>query len=727
MTDEEQISVICPHCRTEYRVPPEVAGKMVTCKRCEKTFTASGNDDSQPPAPYLGLLAVKYKLITKDQLAEVLSAQSEPSSETNRASLETVLIDRGLLTQSQIETLKLTDQLGKVSQMSRKFGALAVEKSMMTEEVLKTAFEKQAILFKKAKIVRHIKDILLEEGHLSKTDHDLLLKEINGPSPDQTESAETGFGDKTASVTEASRSYELIISDDQMSASLRAKKDSPETISPAAVRRMLKAEGVIHGIVEDPELESLLSSMKDSDSPVGAVIVARGTPPGEGKNAVIQYHFSKDQKVGTLGIHGEIDFKNKGEVPYVHQGDLLVEKTPAVPGSPGLDVFGNELKPPPPADVKLLFGSGVTLSEDRLKLFAKAEGQPKLSLGGRLSVVSELVISGDVDLKTGHIDFEGDVKITGTIQSGFNVKGSNVTAKEIMSAQVIASGDVTTTGGIIGAVVKTQGNIKAKYIKNATLSTFGDIIVKKEITDSDINTSGACLLERGKILASEISAKQGIEAVDIGTDVSSPCKLTVGVDDHIEAETEGLREAIKRRKERLTKMNEQMASLDMEQQKIHKQIAELAQVQDRSLVKQRTFKQKLEELSEEDSEKRPEFEKAIDSLTKHARDAEESLVSFFDKQDILSLQTDKLQHEAEQVNDDIYELKHELDAILHWAKSQKKAATIKVSGSVVQGTFISGPHTRTIVKETCRRVTIREVKNTNPDSAVEYEIKIQSI
>jgi len=384
------------------------------------------------------------------------------------------------------------------------------------------------------------------------------------------------------------------------------------------------------------------------------------------------------------------------------------------------------LKPPPPSDVKLLFGSGVEPSEDRLKLYAKSDGQPKFSLGGRLSVVSDLVINGDVDLKSGHIDFEGDVKITGTIQSGFNVKGTNVEAKEIMGAQITASGDITTTGGIIGAVIKAQGSIKAKYIKHATISTFGDIIVQKEITDSDINTSGACLLDRGKILSSEISAKQGIEAVDIGTDLSSPCRLTVGVDDHIEAEMEGLQNAIKRREDRLTKMNGQITALDSKHQKIHEEIADLAQLQDRSLVNQRTLKQRLEDLPEEVSEKRPELESGIAALGQQAQDAEVSLGNLFDKQDKLTHQTEEVQHEAEQVKEDIYELKNELDAIHHWAKSQKKAAVIKVSGEVVQGTFISGPHTRTVVKDTARHVTIREVRNTDLDSAVEWEIKLQS-
>jgi uncharacterized protein (DUF342 family) len=331
-----------------------------------------------------------------------------------------------------------------------------------------------------------------------------------------------------------------------------------------------------------------------------------------------------------------------------------------------------------------------------------------------------------VDLKSGHIDFEGDVKITGTIQSGFNVKAANVEAKEIMAAQVTASGDVVTTGGVIGASIKAQGQIKAKYIKQSNLSTFGDILVQKEITDSDIYTSGACRVERGKILASEISAKQGIIAADIGTELSSPSRLIVGVDDHIEAETEGIQNAISRRQNRLEKIETNIAAIDTEQQDIHKKIAEMAQVQDRALVQQRDLKKGLDELSGEDSEKRQELEKAIESLGKQAQDAENSLGDFFEKQDDLALKTEKLQQETEQVNEDIYELKYELDAIRHWAKSQKKAATIKVSGAIVQGTFIGGPHTRTTLKENARHVTIREVKNTDPDSAVEYEIKLQS-
>ncbi len=721
MSEEKQIIIVCPKCGTEYRVSSKIAQKKVVCKRCKETFTAGRRNSFQNRPSHLGELAVKYNLITVQQLAEVLSEVKAGSG----VSLESMFLEKKLLTLPQIETLKLTDRFWKTNYTSRRLGAMAVEKGMITEKDFHAALEKQAGLFKEAKKIRHVQDILFKDGILSEADKNTLVAAMNESDmgPAKEKESETAAAEEATTTDEINRFYALVISEDKMSASLRLKTEQAPSIYPDTVRTFLKSNGILHGIIEDDELIARLSSPPDPGTPV---LVAKGAPPEPGMDAKIKYHFTTDKKVGTMGAQGHIDFKDKGDVPFVRQGDLLLEKIPAIPGQPGIDVRGDVLTPATPVDVKLLFGSGVELSEDKLKVYAKTDGQPKLTLGGRLSVVSDLVINGDVDLKTGHIDFEGDIKITGTIQSGFNVKGANISAKEIMSAKVVASGNITTTGGIIGATIKAQGDVKAKYIKDTTLSTFGDVIVQKEVIDSYINTSGSCSLVRGKILSSEISAKQGIEVADIGSDLSSPCRLTVGVDDHIEAELEGLENAMGRRRERLEKMQEGMEALEEQQQWIHKKIADLAQIQDRSLVEQRSLKKELDDLPPDDKEKRQQLEGEIAALGTRAHEAENTLGELFDQQDSVTQKVEEIQAQSEQVQDDILELEHESEAIRHWATSQKKAATIKVGGSAAQGTVIAGPHTRSVLKDTCRHITIREVKNTDPDSAVEYEIKIHS-
>lgn len=719
MPEEKQFAIVCPGCNTEYRVPHEIAGKRVTCKRCKEIFTAARKDSFLDPSHRLGELAVKFNLITREQLAETLSGIQN----SDGISLESALLQKKLLTMPQIEALKLTDLFRKANQTSRRLGALAIEKGMITEADLKTALEKQATLFKETRTIHHVQDILVKDGLLSENDKNALIAATGNKDSEPSEKMGVALEEEKASMEEVNQFFALTVSEDRMSASLRPKAEKAPPVSVAAVSAFLKSNGILHGILEENELASLLASPPAPDT---SIVVARGTPPEAGVDASIQYHFNTNQKVGTLGSQGYIDFKDKGDVPFVRKGGLLLSKIPPIPGKPGIDVRGNVIPPAVPADVKILIGEGAQLSENKLKVFAKTDGQPKISLGGRLSVVSDLVINGDVDLKTGHVDFEGNVKVTGTIQSGFHVKGANISAKEIMSAQIVTSGSVTTTGGIIGAAIKAQGDVKAKYIKHTTLSTFGDVVVQKEIMDSNINTSGSCLLTRGKILSSEISAKQGIEAADIGTDLSSPCRLTVGVDDHVEAELEGIENAAGRREERLKNMQREIEALEKEQQAVHNKIADLAQVQDRSLVQQRPLKKELEALSPEGEEKRRELEARIAALDVRIRDAESTLGELFDQQDKLTQKVDELQLQAEQVQDDVLELRHESEAIRHWAKSQKKAAVIKVTGSVVQGTVISGPHARTVLKETCRHVTLREVKNTDPDSAVEWEIKIHS-
>ena len=667
MTEEKQFIIVCPRCRTEYRVNSEITGKKVACKRCQETFIAVHKNSPLSSPPRLGELAVKYNLITSAQLADAISAQHGEASDSARKSIEAVLLEKGLLTEAQIETLKLTDLFRKANQMSRRLGALAVEKRMITETDLRAALEKQAALFKETKTIRFVKDILFEEGLLTAADQDELVSAMSGEPPAPAKPAQTIPEEEAASTSEVKRFYDLVASEDRMSAVLQPKTAQAPVLPSVAMRLLLKENGITHGIIEDDEFKSILSAKKDPTVPI---LIARGTPPKPGVNASVTYHFDTNQKIGTLGAQGAIDFKNKGEVPFVRQGDLLVEKTPAQPGVPGFDIFGKVLSAPPVSDTKLLVGAGAELSEDKLKIYAKAAGQPKISFGGRIAVMSELVVRGDVDLKSGHIDFEGNVKVTGTIQNGFHVKCANLEAKEIMGAKITATGTVSTTGGIIGADIKAQGDVKAKYIKHATLSTFGDVIVQKEITDSSINTSGACRITRGKILSSEISAKQGVEAVDIGTDLSAPCRLTVGVDDHIEAEMARIREAVDRRRSRLETTNREINSLDTRQQEIHRIIAETAQVQDRALVKQRSLKQQLDTLSfPDDEEKRKDLNVEIAALGEKAKEAEKSLGALFDQQDELTQQTDGLQNQAEQIQDDILELNNELESIRQWANT----------------------------------------------------------
>ena len=61
-----------------------------------------------------------------------------------------------------------------------------------------------------------------------------------------------------------------------------------------------------------------------------------------------------------------------------------------------------------------------------------------------------------------------------------------------------------------------------QFINNSKLLCLGDVIIEKEIVDSDIECSGKCVVANGKLISSRITAKMGVQAKNIGTDMSEP-------------------------------------------------------------------------------------------------------------------------------------------------------------------------------------------------------------
>ena len=749
MAEEERKKISCPHCGTTYQVPTILIGKTVVCKKCNESFIASESSPPNTPSQ-LGNLAVKYKLITPEQLTHALSIQAETEASGQPYPLENILLDKKMLSPQHLQLLHLTIDFMKACQVAKEFGKFAVEKGIVSQEQVQTALQKQAALFKEKKTIKYMKDLLVEDGAISKEDRDALVLELeatnkdagtpseqNDASPvkalddtdDQaqgTPAEETEQDDSLLieAIKEIKPHCDISVSEDRMTAVLSLKKTFPGA-SPETIHGLMANHNISFGIIDDAAIAAYLGADPLPEAPLE---IAKGTAPETGTDGTLAYHFATNQKIGSIGAQGKIDFKDKGEVPYVHKGDLLVEKIPPQEGAPGKDVYGEPIPPDKPGDVKIRFGSGVELSEDALKAHAKADGQPKLSFGGRVSVMSDLEINGDVDLKSGHVDFEGNVKVTGTVQSGFRVKCAALTAKEIMSAEVFASGDVTTTGGIIGATIQAQGDVKAKYIKNANITTYGDIIVEKEVTDAKITASGTCRVTRGKILTAEISAKQGVEAIDIGTDVSSPCRLTVGVDEHIETEIARIESNLDPLIKKRSRFQKAIDKMDEEQHVVHQKIAEMAQVQDRSLVEQRSLQGKLDELAlPADSEDRKKLEGAIKALGEKAVNADASLGELFDKQDKLTADTETAQDQISQLEEQIDELNHEREAITAWAKTQKAVPIVKVSGSLYQGTMIKTPRVKTVIKDTCRHAAIREVRLSDENAQNEWELKVQPL
>ncbi|MCG8640714.1 MAG: FapA family protein [Desulfobacterales bacterium] len=517
----------------------------------------------------------------------------------------------------------------------------------------------------------------------------------------------------------------LIISTDHATAYLeRKKKFSSEIVNLESVLVYLDQHQIIYGIVEKDEIIRWLNNDHNDE---GRILIAQGKRPAPSKDGSIEYFFKTDYtNPGRIQADGSIDFKDRGEVPYVEEGSLLARKTPPVEGFSGVDVFGNEILIKEPVDPSFAPGAGTRPSDDRLSVFADRNGQPYLDAMGTITVNQEFVIRGDVDYKTGNIDFDGNILVSGTIKEGFKVKGINLTANEIEGATIELTGELNVSNGITSAKIITVGNIHTKFINRSSILGFGDFSVLKEIIDSDIMLGGKCDVSAGHVIASSLSAKCGIKAGNIGTVSSSPADLRIGFDDHIRKIEKKVEEELKVSMDEVTRLKSKIEKLNVDDQQLYRDVSEQAFIRDMSLVEIDQCEKQLAEI--ETSGDALLFRKttaAIKSLKKKVDRANNTENQIVKRLDTIGAEMELLKNKIHQSEEKNVSYMTEIKRLKECKKKRKSNPVVVVGKTIVQGTKIASPNSSLVLKEDQSRCTIREVKN-EQDNVSFYQLQVVS-
>jgi uncharacterized protein (DUF342 family) len=428
-------------------------------------------------------------------------------------------------------------------------------------------------------------------------------------------------------------------------------------------------------------------------------------------------------------MDGAMDYKDKGEIPQVHEGALLAEKVLPKKGLPGLNILGQAIPPEEVQDVLLLAGEHVRSSDDGLQVFAKVSGRPALNREGRIVVYPELRIEGDVGLETGHVQFNGHIIVRGMIQEGYRVKGGRLSAREIDKATVDIEGDIQINGGIIGSKIASKGNVSARYVEASTIQALGDVIVRDEILHGVLNIHGHLQItsSTGKILSSDISARKGIEAAFIGSDASRPCNLIIGVDIQAAEMIKRFKLEIKEKQQEQEKLRTLIEKLKLESNNYAGQIAQLAQVQDRGVLEQRSLKALIEDLEgKNDLTRLTPARWELESLEKKIHGAEESLNHLMEEQDQNSEKILSSQKEIGQLEQSIRDLDLEIERIQKQSAAEKIDPVLKVRSTISAGTVIKGNHASLALPQDGRRLQFKEkqIATTNDSGQPVHEWRI---
>lgn len=289
------------------------------------------------------------------------------------------------------------------------------------------------------------------------------------------------------------------------------------------------------GVCAEPAMDDIrraLEQARQTGKPVRDVIIARGIPPVAGQHARFEI-FEADASAEQGSAR--VDHRQRSSFRKVREGEVIGRVYPPVPGTGGVDVFGNVMPCSEAKPLALSLGEGVVIAENGRDIVATLAGL--LSAGeDRLAVVDGMEVQGDVDFTTGNICLErGSVVIHASVQDGFtvDVPGNVSVGDTINAATVRAGGDIQVIRGVLttdAGEVAAAGSVTAQFMENSRVFAGGDVVVAQNITNCTVRAGGKVLCTRGKgvILGGEIEALRGIEAREVGSEYGVRTLITLG-------------------------------------------------------------------------------------------------------------------------------------------------------------------------------------------------------
>ena len=647
--------------------------------------------DDYKTLPDFDELAFNDGFITKGEREKAVEELLEKEEElATGLTIDKVLVQNNFLRRQDLSRLFAKLAMIETRLLDREFAKMLVDRELASRKDIDRAFRKQLNNFEDSGVAMTLGDILVES--------EILPMEVK----DEVMAAQDRTGRKKSKVDQSSQFssefgafVDLQISDDRVEAWIRVPKAAQGSSDIEPIKQLIKKRGIRYGILEDGKIRNFLQTCTD---PHEKFIVAQGVAPSVGKPAEIKYHFNTEpDTAGVVNEDGSIDFRSRGDSPFVKRGQVLAEKSPMEQPKSGTDVFGETLLVSEVDDVPLQGGDGTELSEDGLTLTATITGQPSMDIKGVISVLESFTVKGDVDFKTGNINFSGNVVVTGTIKEGFTVECEELVANEINGGIIRIKGDLKVSNGIVNADVQTEGSVQAKFLNKTRLYAYGDIMITREIMESHVVVSGAMNNEAGRITASVISARRGLSVKQIGTEKADSATIKAGANDHIRWVAQKYEVRAEAIQKELDHTIARKMDLDENYNALHVDIANQTFAQEKITKKIDFFENRLGEIT--DKEEKAKIVKEIKELETTVQHLDERIKAIFQEQDSVQQQSSECETAITDLTHQIKAIEKEKTSVISRIEKDPAIPELKISKKVYTGTRIAGTEATLILKQ----------------------------
>ncbi|MBW2640132.1 MAG: hypothetical protein JRE10_08200 [Deltaproteobacteria bacterium] len=161
--------------------------------------------------------------------------------------------------------------------------------------------------------------------------------------------------------------------------------------------------------------------------------------------------------------------------------------------------------------------------------------------------------------------------------------------------------------------------------------------------------------------------------------------------------------------EALKQLRSRLEEIKEEPKKIEKQIAEMAQLQDKTMVKKRNIQKQIKELKESGNKSRvADAEAQLNRLDTEMKIGEENLDKIFNKQDQIVEEIPDIQKKITDSKAKIKEMKNKISEISEWSTREKGIPEVRVKDIIYGDTAINGFYASLKLKQDYKSVLIKE-------------------
>ncbi|MDR3593962.1 FapA family protein [Clostridium sp.] len=235
----------------------------------------------------------------------------------------------------------------------------------------------------------------------------------------------------------------------------------PPKYTSNELQELLQSKGIRYGIIKQ--------AIEDASGQYNAedVLVAKGLPAQDDISDEIQVLFKESEELKEYeDTNNKVDFRKRFLIANVKAGDIIGKIILGTTGSDGQDIFGVPIKRKTWKKAVVKIGDGCRLEDNTV--IATSEGKPAFK--SNTFSVNKLYKVDQVDLKSGNIDFVGNVEVTGAVLEGMEVKAGNELhiGKNVESATVKSSGEIAINGNVLHSKITagSENVERRQYLEN---------------------------------------------------------------------------------------------------------------------------------------------------------------------------------------------------------------------------------------------------------------------